>query len=610
MSGIQLSGLINGSFDWQTVVTELIQIDSAPITALQNNEATNNTQLSALAQLGSDATSLQTASQALQADGVFDGVSAASTTPNSTWTAAAASGTSLGNYTIAVSNLATPSSLDGTSDIGTSLSPTSDVSGITLSTMSTSTAVTAGTFTVDGKQVNVALTDSLQQVLDAISTATGGNVTGSYDPTADKITLTSADGSPIILGAGNDTSNLLQALKLSNNGTATVSSLSRLGAASVTAPLASAGLANPVTGTDSSGNGSFTVNGVSISYNVNTDTVSSIIGDINSSTAGVTANYDPSSDRVILTNNATGNTGISVADTSGTLMASLGLGSGATLNQGENAVFTVNGGGPISSASNTLGPAVTGIPGLTVNVNSATTQSVSVTPDTGAMTTAIQNFIAAYNTLQSDIGAMTTISTNADGTVTSAVLSNNQDVPQWSEELRNLAFNAVSGVSGPITSLSNLGIDFGGTSPTLSVTDQTTLTNALTTDPSAVGAFFQTPISGFADEFNTYISNLLFPNSGGLAVETSALDSQNASDADKITSLQAQLAIEQTNLTNEFLAMQTAQSNSQSESQILNGMFGGGSSGSSSSSSSAPASASVVPPSGSSSSSSSSSSSG
>jgi len=92
MSGISLSGLINGSFDWQSVVTELIQIDSAPITALQNNEATNNTQLSALAQLGSDATSLQTASQALQADGVFDGVSAASTTPNSTWTAAAASG--------------------------------------------------------------------------------------------------------------------------------------------------------------------------------------------------------------------------------------------------------------------------------------------------------------------------------------------------------------------------------------------------------------------------------------------------------------------------------------------------------------------------------------
>jgi flagellar hook-associated protein 2 len=599
MSGIQLSGLINGSFDWQTVVSELIQIDSAPITALQNKEASNNTQLSALAQLGADATSLQTASQALQADGVFDGVAAASTTPNSTWTAAAASGTSLGNYTIAVSNLATPSSLDGTNNIGTSLSPTDNVAAITLSTMPTSTAVTAGTFTVDGKQVSVALTDSLQQALDAISTATGA-VTGTYDSTTDEVTLTSANGSPIILGAGNDTSNFLQALKLSNNGTAAVSSLTRLGAASVTASLAGAGLATPVTGTDSSGNGSFTVNGVSISYNTNTDTISSIIGDINSSTAGVTASYDPSSDRVILTNNATGNTGISVADTSGTLMQSLGLGTGAKLNQGLNAVFTVNGGGPITSASNTLNPAVTGIPGLTVNVNSATSQSVSVTPDTGAMTTAIQNFISAYNTLQGDIGAMTTISTNADGSVTSAVLSNNQDVPQWSEELRNLAFNSLSGVSGPITSLSNLGIDFGGTSPTLSITDQTTLTNALTTDPEAVGAFFQTPISGFSDEFNNYLSNLLFPNSGGIAVETSALDSQNASDADKITSLQAQLAIEQTNLTNEFLAMQTAQSNSQSESQILNGMFGGGSSSSSSSSSSTPASASVVTPSGSS----------
>ena len=67
MSGISLSGLINGSFDWQSVVTELIQIDSAPVTTLQNDEATNNTELSAFSQLSTDVTSLQTSSQALQA---------------------------------------------------------------------------------------------------------------------------------------------------------------------------------------------------------------------------------------------------------------------------------------------------------------------------------------------------------------------------------------------------------------------------------------------------------------------------------------------------------------------------------------------------------------
>jgi flagellar hook-associated protein 2 len=611
MSGISLSGLINGSFDWQSVVTELIQIDSAPITALQNSEATNNTELSAFSQLSSDVTGLQTASQALQADGLFNGVSAASTTPNSTWTATAANGTALGNYTVDVSNLATATSLDGASYIGSKLSPTSNVSGLTLASMPTATAVTAGTFTVDGKQVSVSLSDSLQQVFDAISTATGGNVTGSYDPTADTITLKSGDGSPVVLGAANDTSNFLSAMDLANNGKSSVSSSSQLGAVAVNSPLASAGLGSPVTGTDSSGNGSFSINGVNISYNVNTDTVSSIVADINNSTAGVTASYDPSSDRLILTNNSTGDTGIGVADTTGTLMASLGLTTGSTLVQGQNAAFTVNGGGTIYSASNTLSPAVTGIPGLTIGVNSDTSQTISVAPDTDAMNTAIGNFITAYNTLQTDIGTMTQVSSNVDGSVTTSVLSSNQDVPQWAEDLRNLAFNAVQGVSGTVKSLSDLGIDFNDTSPTLSVTDQTTLTNALTNDPSAVGAFFQTPNTGFAAEFNTYLSNLLLPNTGGIAIETNSLNAENSQDADQITSLQAQLAIEQTNLTNEFLAMQTAQSNAASEEQVLNGMFGGGGSSSSgSSSSSAPASASVVSPSSSSGSGSSSSGSG
>jgi flagellar hook-associated protein 2 len=598
MAGISLSGLINGSFNWQTVVTDLIQVASAPVTTLQNDEATNNTELSAYAQLSGDLTSLQTASQALQGDGIFDAVSAASTTPNSTWTSTAGSGTALGNYSIDVTTMATPSSLDGVAGIGTGLSPTSVVSGVTMATMPTATAVTSGTFSVDGQQVSVSLTDSLQQVFDAISAATSGKVTGTYNPATDEINLTSSDGSPIVLGAGNDTSNFLDAVKLESNGTGTVSSSASLGAAEINAPLASAGLKSPVTGTDPSGNGSFTVNGVSISYNMNTDSVSSIVSDINNSAAGVTASYNPASDGLTLTNNATGDTGIAVADTSGTLMASLGMTTGATLAQGADAVFSVNGGGPITSKSNSLDPTVTGIAGLTVGVNTTGTQTISVGADTDSMNTAIQSFISSYNTLQSDISTMTKITTNVDGSVTTSVLSGDQDLPQWASDLQDMAFNAVSGLSGSIKSLSDIGIDFTGTGSTLSVTDQTALTNALSTNPAGVGAFFQTPTTGFSARLNTYVANLLQPNSGGLAVATNALNATNTDDANKITALQAQIADEQTSLTNEFLAMQTAQSAAQSDQAILNGMFGNGSSSSSSSSSSStPSAASVVSPS-------------
>ena len=600
MAGVQLSGLINGSFNWQSVVTQLIAIDSAPVTALQNAEAANNSQLSAFAQLTGDVTNLQASVQALQAPGLFGGVTAASTTAGSSWTASASSGTAPGNYTIGVSNLATASTLNGASNIGSPLNPSSnDVSGLTLATLATATSPTAGTLTVDGKQVTVTLSESLKQVFDAISTATGGNVTGTYDHTTDTVKLASGDGSQVVLGAANDTSNLLSALKLRNNslGTGIDTSSGRLGAASTASTLANAGLATPVTGTDGSGNGSFTINGVSIAYNVNTSTLSSVINSINNSSAGVTAIYNPASDGLTLSNNATGSTGIGVADTTGTLMASLGLSTGSTLNLGENAVFTVNGGNPIISASNALDPSVTGVAGLTVGVNSETTQTISVAPDTGDMSTSISTFITAYNQLQNDITSLTQITPNVNGTVTTAVLSNNQEVGQWAEDLRNLAFNSVTDLSGAIKSLDNIGIGFTGTSPTLSITDQNKLTNALATDPTDVGNFFQEPVTGFAGKFDTYLFNLTFPNSGGLALETNSLNSLNATDAEKISTLQNQLNQEQTNLTNEFLAMQNAQSQSQQEEQVLSGLFGGSSSSSSSSGSSSSSSgtASVVP---------------
>ncbi|HZZ18117.1 MAG TPA: flagellar filament capping protein FliD [Opitutaceae bacterium] len=593
MSGVQLSGLISGSFDWQTVVNELVQIDSQPVTNLQTDEAANNSKLSALGQLSGDFTALQSASTALQADGLFNGVTAQSSTANSTWSSTAANGTPPGSYTIAVSTLATSASLNGSSNIAGPLSTSSTVSGLTLATLPTSTAPTAGTFTVDGKTVTVALTDSLQDVFDKISTATGGNVTGSYDPGSDKITLASGDSSEIVLGAANDTSNFLSVARLNNNTTGSVTSSSKLGSVSLSSPLISSGLSGAFSGVDSSGNGSFTVNGVSIAYNVNTDSLATVLGRINNSSAGVTASFNPTSASISLSNNSTGDTGIGINDVSGNFTSVLGMtaASGASFVHGANAVFTINGGSPITSASNNLSSAVTGVTGLTVNVNSQSSQTITVSPDTDSMSTAIQGFITAFNNMQADIAALTQVTTNVNGTVTSSILSGNQEVPQWSTDLRNLAFNSAN-VSGAIKSLDDIGIGFSGISPTLSVTDSTKLENALTTNPTAVGSFFQSANTGFAAEFKSYTSKILLPGTGALAIETNTLNNENASDASKITQLQIGLDAERTNLTNEFLAMQTAQSKAQSEQSILNGLSG--SSSSSSSSSSATTSPTVV----------------
>ena len=76
--------------------------------------------------------------------------------------------------------------------------------------------ITSGTFTVNGNAVTVnTATDSFNDVLTKISTATGGTVTGQYDPVQNSVTLTNntgTAGAAVTLASG--TSNFLSAAQL------------------------------------------------------------------------------------------------------------------------------------------------------------------------------------------------------------------------------------------------------------------------------------------------------------------------------------------------------------------------------------------------------------
>lgn len=569
MAGISVSGLISGSFDWQSVVSQLIAIDSAPITRLQSEQATNNDKITSLAALKSDLTDLQSAVQALKGDGLFTGRTATSSTSGSSWEPKADAGATAGTYRVAVSRLATQAQRLGGGNIGSALAATSDVSGVTLATMRTGTAVTAGTFTINDAQVTITTTDSLADVFQKISDATGGVVTGAYDPSTDKVTLSSSSGE-VLLGAATDTSNFLTAMQLSNNATGTVTSANALGTVSTSSPLASAGLASTP-----SGSGSFSINGVSISYDTSTDSLAALVKRINASGAGVTAAYDSTNDRMTLTNNATGDTGMSVVDSAGGLLASLGLttGSGATFAHGKDAQFTVNDGGLLTSKSNTLDATALGVTGLSVTVDSLDTQTITVAPDTGSMKSAIKKFVDTFNTFQNDVDTVTKISTGADNSVRTSTLSGNHDVEDWASQLRSLAFTSISGLSGTIGRLENIGIDFSSTDSTLSIKDDAKLTAALANNPDDVGDFFTHDSTGFVARMDSYLTNLLDDKTGGVANQTDTLNKQNTSISDQITTLQRRLADERTALTNAFLAMQDAQSTAQTQLKTITGMF-------------------------------------
>lgn len=566
MAGISLSGLASG-FDWKTLVDQLMEVERAPIDRIEREQSTNTARISAFKDLGTKLTTLQTAAQSLKDQTLFSGRTAASTTAGSPWKLVASSGATLGSYEIAVSQIATKARREGATDITSGLNTTNDVSGLTLATLRTAVPVTAGTFSVNGQPVTVATTDSLQDVFDAIATATAGNgdVTATYDATTDRVTLASAD--PITLGAANDTGNFLAALKLANNGTATIASFGTLGAARTSTTLASAGLRTAITAVDGDGAGSFTLNGVSLDYNVNTDTLSTVLARINASGAGVTAAYDAVNDRVTLTNSITGDLGISVSETAGGLLGALGLTTGATTVSGDNAEFSIDGGPTLISASNTLDATAHGLTGLAVTITTETTQTIEVGADTDKMRDKIDAFISAYNAVQTWIDEKTKI-TSANGKVSTSVLSTNREVQDWTRQLRGLAFGPVSGVSGTIDRLDDLGIDFSSTG-VLSIEDTAKLDAALLDHPTDVEAFFTTGTTGFAAKFDTLLDSMT--DSTGDTQET--LAATNTDLDEQIAAIERRLEQQREILTSSFIAMETAQSRIQSQSAALTRAF-------------------------------------
>jgi flagellar hook-associated protein 2 len=573
MAGISISGLISGSFDWKSVVDQLIQIESTPIARLQTEEANNIDRLASLAALQTRMTDLQTASNALGAGGLFSGRTASSSTTGSNWTPTAANAAVNGSYDISVLQLATATRLTGTSGISAPISLTDDVAGVTLASMATAKAITAGTFTVNGKQVTLELTDSLADAFGKISDATGGAVTASYSSATDKITLASTDGSEVVLGASNDSSNFLTALRLSNNGTTTTSSSTALGSSALSLPLASSRLRTAITGVDPAGAGSFTINGVTIDYNINTDSLSTVLGRINASDAGMTASYDSGSDRVVLTNKTTGDVGAGISEDPNGLLNALGLTTGAVMTRGLDAEFTVNGGPTLTSHSNTLDSAALGIEGLTVKVGSEGTQTITVKADTATMTTAIQNFITKFNAVQTYIEAETKITKTPDGKVKAALLADNREVQTWASELRSKAFAQISGLTGTIKRLSDLGIDFSSTDSTLAIRNQSKLDAALASNGEEVAAFFSTATTGFAAVFDKYLGPKLANSSGALALQMGTLNKQNASIDQQIATLNRRLENQRELLTSAFLSMQNAQSAAQQQQQTLSNFF-------------------------------------
>ena len=562
MAGIQVSGLLaKSSFDWKAIVDQLIAAESKPIERLETTKTANTGQTTALAAIKTAFTELQDSVQAMRADNIFSLRTVSSDLASTTWKTTSASGTPVGSYAFNVSRLATKAQQVGAANIGAALNTVNDVSGLTLANLNTATAITAGKFTVNGAQINVATTDSLADVFAAVATATGGNVTGSYNAATDKISFTSGNSSEIILGSSVDSSNFLSAMKLSNNGGPAVVSADRLGTVKLfTATIANSGLATPV-----SGSGTFSLNGVSISYDASVDRMGDLLSRINNSAAGVTAAYDSTADRFTLTNSTTGDSGVGMSDPSG-MLAALGLttGGGGSFVRGVNAQFSINGGATINSSSNTLGVELHGITGLNVSVDSLSTQTLRVQSDGAAMATYVNNFVTKFNEVQNKIAADTQVVVSGTK-VSKAVLAGNREVEAWSSRLRSLAFDVIGGLGGSVKRLDDLGIDFNGTTSQLVIKSPDKLTAALAEKPNEVSDFFLKATTGFVARMYTGLTNLMRDDT----TQQNSLSKTNLNLDEQIARLKAKLEQQRETLTNAFIKMLEAQSLAESQNKTL-----------------------------------------
>ncbi|MCS7002613.1 MAG: flagellar filament capping protein FliD, partial [Dehalococcoidia bacterium] len=405
---LRLSGLGTG-IDTDTLVARLMQVERRPLDQLNSQRARLEQRSTVFTELTNRLTTLQQRITALTQPATLNSkqLTSNNTGPNAPATGTANVEAATGSFQVWVDALATATTVQSTAAIGQAINPSAP-----LATAGFTIPVTTGTFRINGTAVTVAATDSLNDIITKINTTVSG-VTATLvdDPNGRPNRLELSSSSPIQLGSGADTSNFLTAARVlgANNvfsgGLYRVTSTANIGATLTTAPLNSARLETAL----SPATGSFRINGQTITYNATQDSLSTVISRINSSSAGVTAAYDPVTDRIRLTANQTGTAAITLEDVTGNFLAATGVLS-ATQTFGQNAqyrVSTVNGGAPLTSSSNTVSNVVPGVT-LTLRQVSPDPVTMTVSQNADATVNAVREFVNQYNSTMQFLRTQTT----------------------------------------------------------------------------------------------------------------------------------------------------------------------------------------------------------
>ncbi|MCX7113799.1 MAG: flagellar filament capping protein FliD [Proteobacteria bacterium] len=308
------------------------------------------------------------------------------------------------------------------------------------------------------------------------------------------------------------------------------------------------------------------------------DSLTGIRDAVNASGLGVTASIvndgSTSGNRLVFASNNSGASNtmrISVADDDGSNTNASGLsqlaynpsvtGSVSQVQAAKDAKLTIDG-ISMTKSSNTVTDA---LPGVTLNLLAeqpltASPVSLDVGWDMTKVTSAVSDFVKAYNSTQASITSETSYDPTGQ---TAAGTLNGQFLPR---NIMNGVRSALTGdatLTGTIASLADLGVSLDKDGK-LSL-DSIKLQIALRQSPTG----FKAVLSSVGGAVDTFLGNQLDPNSGTLLAVTQSLTSQQKDITKQQSTMQQQLDAIQARYTTQFSSLDTILSKVQSTSTFL-----------------------------------------
>lgn len=182
----------------------------------------------------------------------------------------------------------------------------------------------------------------------------------------------------------------------------------------------------------------------------------------------------------------------------------------------QNTMLSVNG-IPITNSSNSIDSAIEGV---TLNIIKVGTTTMSVSKDTTTVKTSINGFIKAYNDLNGSIAKMTSYDTE---TKKAGILLGDSTVQSIQTQLRKQLSTSITGLSGNLTTLGQVGISFQKDG-TLSL-DATKLDKAISENFNDVAGLFAA-LGKTSDSNVSFTSSTAATKPGTYALTVTSMASQ------------------------------------------------------------------------------------